>query len=86
MRVLARVGAQLLRPTLVLAVGGLAIRRLLGIGSLDAAVGNRFDAGPATVFPLPHPSGVSRWLNAPANRARLDEALASVRAHLAATA
>jgi hypothetical protein len=34
------------------------------------------------VVPLPHPSGVSRWLNMPANRARLEEAIAQIRAHL----
>jgi hypothetical protein len=29
----------------------------------------------ALLIPLPHPSGASRWLNDPANRARLDAAL-----------
>jgi hypothetical protein len=34
---------------------------------LSALVGNTFRSGDATVVPLPHPSGVSRWLNQPDN-------------------
>jgi len=71
----------LLRPELILAVGGLAIRRLLGIRTLDC-IGETYEHRGATVVPLPHPSGVSRWLNPPANRARLDQALELVRARL----
>jgi uracil-DNA glycosylase len=73
---------RLLRPTLIVAVGGLAIRRLLGFRSLDPCVGATFEHAGATVIPLPHPSGVSRWLNVPANRLRLDEALGLIRARL----
>jgi uracil-DNA glycosylase family 4 len=75
---------RLLRPDLILAVGGLAARRLLGPRTLDECIGATFDRDGTTVIPLPHPSGVSRWLNVPANRARLDEALALVRGRLAA--
>jgi uracil-DNA glycosylase len=73
---------RLLRPELIVAVGGLAITRLLGRRALDACIGETFDYEGRTVVPLPHPSGVSRWLNAPANRARLDRALAVIRARL----
>jgi uracil-DNA glycosylase family 4 len=73
---------RLLRPELIVAVGGLAVRRLLGPVGLDECVGAAFDREGATVIPLPHPSGVSRWVNAPANRVRLDDALALVRASL----
>jgi uracil-DNA glycosylase family 4 len=73
---------RLLRPALIVTAGGLAARRLLGIRSLEACIGSTFEHGAATVVPLPHPSGVSRWLNAPANRVRLDEALALIRAQL----
>jgi uracil-DNA glycosylase family 4 len=72
---------RLLRPNLIVAVGGLAIRRLLGIANLEC-IGTAFEYGVAVVIPLPHPSGVSRWLNVPANRARLDAAVALVRANL----
>jgi uracil-DNA glycosylase family 4 len=73
---------RLLRPELIVAAGGLAVRRLLGTRSLADCIGRTFDRDGAAVIPLPHPSGVSRWLNAPANRARLDDALALVRARL----
>ncbi len=72
---------ELLRPELILAVGGLAIRRLLGIRGLEC-VGETFEHEGATVIPLPHPSGVSRWPNVPANRERLDRALALARSRI----
>jgi uracil-DNA glycosylase len=77
---------ELLRPRLILPVGGLAIRRLLGLASLDEAVGARFEHGGAVAVPLPHPSGVSRWMNAPENRGRVDRALGLIHAELAALA
>jgi uracil-DNA glycosylase family 4 len=73
---------RLLHPELIVAVGGLAARRLLGTRSLADCIGRTFDRHGTSVIPLPHPSGVSRWLNAPANRARLDQALALIRARL----
>lgn len=66
---------RLLRPRLIVPVGGLAIRRLLGISSLDAAIGTRFDHGEAVAVPLPHPSGVSRWMNDPGNQRHLGRAV-----------
>ena len=75
---------RLLRPALIVPVGGLAIRRLLGLASLDASIGERFSYGGAVAVPLPHPSGVSRWLNAPANQARLERAVELIRTELAA--
>jgi uracil-DNA glycosylase family 4 len=73
---------RLLRPELIVTAGGLAARSLLGLRSLDACVGATFEHEGTAVIPLPHPSGVSRWLNDPANRARLDGALALIRARL----
>jgi uracil-DNA glycosylase family 4 len=73
---------RLLRPRLIVPVGGLAIRRLLGVTSLDASIGERFEHGDAGAVPLPHPSGVSRWMNAPENRARLDRAVELVHREL----
>lgn len=73
---------RLLRPELIVTVGGLAARRLLGLRSLADCIGTTFERDGATVVPLPHPSGVSRWLNAAANRARLDEALTLIRMKL----
>jgi uracil-DNA glycosylase len=75
---------RLLRPDLVLVVGGLAIRRLLGLPRLTETIGERYPLGDATAVPLPHPSGASGWLNDHANRARLERALEVVREELAA--
>jgi uracil-DNA glycosylase family 4 len=74
---------RLIRPELVLVVGGLSAKRLLGISDLTACVGARHDLDGAVAIPLPHPSGTSRWLNDPINRERLGEALAVVRDELA---
>jgi uracil-DNA glycosylase len=75
---------RLLDPELVVPVGGLAIRELLGIGNLAESVGRTFPLGGATAIPLPHPSGASGWLNVPENREQLERAAALVRAALAA--
>jgi uracil-DNA glycosylase len=72
----------LLRPSLILTVGGLALRRMLGRTELTECVGERFERDGATVVPLPHPSGASSWPHVPANRARLDRALELVRTEL----
>jgi uracil-DNA glycosylase family 4 len=76
----------LVRPQVVVALGRLAAERLDPtarglpltdlVGSLRPAerAGHLF-----RLLPLPHPSGVSRWLNDPAHLARLDDALAVLR-------
>jgi uracil-DNA glycosylase family 4 len=68
---------RILKPRVLIPVGQMAIDRFLGPGSLDARIGQRFGDNPAIV-PLPHPSGTSRWLNEPANRERLADALALI--------
>jgi uracil-DNA glycosylase len=70
---------ELLRPQLIVTVGGLALRRLLGLSQLTECIGSRFDLDGVPVIPLPHPSGASSWPNVPANRARLDAALRLVK-------
>ena len=74
---------RLIRPKLVLAIGGLSAKRLLGVSNLADGIGRRFDLEGAVAIPLPHPSGTSRWLNDRANRERLAEALAVVSDELA---
>jgi uracil-DNA glycosylase len=73
---------RLLRPELVVTVGGLAARALLGETSLTTCIGTRRELAGVPAIPLPHPSGASGWLNSAANRALLDLALALVRAEL----
>ena len=68
---------RLLKPRVLILVGQLAITRFLGPGSLEDRVGKSFGEGPVMI-PLPHPSGQNRWLNAPANRERLNRALALI--------
>jgi len=74
---------ELLRPKLIVTVGGLALRRLLGLPKLTECVGVRYEREGVPVIPLPHPSGASSWPNLPANRERLDQAVAFVHAELA---
>jgi uracil-DNA glycosylase len=69
----------LLRPELIIAVGTLASRSLLGIAELKAAVGrtHRLTRAGHTcdVVVLPHPSGRSTWTNKPENAALLQKSL-----------
>lgn len=65
----------LVRPRIVVPVGGLAIRRLLGRAGLAGSVGCRFEQDGYVLLPLPHPSGASSWLNDPANRKLVDRAV-----------
>ena len=83
----------LIRPQVILLVGGLAHQRFLPGRPLDQLVGRIFDAnghplqGTATtrplLVPLPHPSGASRWLNDSANVKLLDRALRRLRSVVA---
>ena len=66
----------LLRPEVVILVGGLVVRELLGIGWLSEAVGETILRDGVVYVPLPHPSGASTWLNLPENRGRLFRTLA----------
>lgn len=62
-------------PPVVLLVGKMAIDAFLGKRPLVETVGHVFPVEGRLCLPLPHASGVSRWLNAPVNRALLDKAL-----------
>jgi uracil-DNA glycosylase len=70
---------RLIRPSLLVPVGGLAAHRLLGLKSVTQSVGRRFELDGVAAFPLPHPSGASGWLNDPANRTRVAEAVDLIR-------
>ena len=60
---------------LVILVGKMAIEAFLGKQPLTALVGKVYEIEGQRYLPLPHASGVSRWLNAPENRALVDTAI-----------
>lgn len=70
----------LIQPEIIITLGRLAAVALLGNAALSDLVGTlRPLARPdlsCLVLPLPHPSGVSRWLNDPVNQGRHQQALA----------
>ncbi len=77
---------RILRPTLVVPVGRLAIQEVLGHTEPIAAVVGRslrtyFHGVPVDVIPLPHPSGASTWFKMEPGRTLLEEALRLVAAH-----
>ncbi len=86
---------RLLRPGMLLLVGKLAIEQFIPHRRLDEVVGRFFplqieplhvetlqiEGHPLTAFPLPHPSGLSRWIQAEAGKALLTEALQEIAAH-----
>ena len=73
---------ELLQPRLIVTVGGLALRRMLGFSSLTDCIGKRYELAGTPVVPLPHPSGASGWLNDPANKQRLAKVRGLVREEL----
>ena len=75
---------ELLRPKVVVPVGALAIKELLGITRLSEAVGGTIRRDGLVYLPLPHPSGASTWLNAPENKERLVRALTALKEQAAA--
>jgi uracil-DNA glycosylase len=68
----------LIQPKLVLLVGKMAIDAFLGRQPLVDTVGRVFERDGVVYLPLPHASGVSRWLNDAANRQLLDLAIAEL--------
>ncbi len=70
---------RLLRPRLILTVGALAAKAVIGASTLADCVGKSYLDNDAIVIPLPHPSGASAWLNDSVNRRRLGKALTHAR-------
>lgn len=76
----------LVRPELILALGRLSIEAMLPsrrglplaelVGTPRPAELSCLSDNGALVLPLPHPSGVSRWLNLPEHRSRVDAGIA----------
>jgi uracil-DNA glycosylase len=67
----------LVQPEIAVPVGGMAVRRFVGRVRLTDVVGTVMEGSAGRlVVPLPHPSGVSLWLNRPENQERVAQALA----------
>ena len=66
---------RILRPQVVLLVGSMAIETFCGKTRLDTIIGTYRDHDGMLFLPLPHPSGVSRWLLAPEHQKLLHQAL-----------
>ncbi|WP_435009268.1 uracil-DNA glycosylase family protein [Tundrisphaera lichenicola] len=70
----------LIEPEIILLLGLLAIRTALGpVPSLSSVVGTARIIGGVRYLPLPHPSGVSRWHNDPANTEAVGRAMLHLR-------
>jgi uracil-DNA glycosylase len=70
---------RIIRPTLLIPVGRLAIERFLPALALDQLIGTKrrvvHAGGRSTVIPLPHPSGASSWFYQNNNKKLLDQAI-----------
>lgn len=76
----------LLRPDLVIAVGTLAAKQLIGMSELKTIVGRVYGVTRAghtfDVVVLPHPSGRSTWTNKPENQVLLEKSMALIGARM----
>jgi uracil-DNA glycosylase len=70
---------RIIRPTLVIPVGRLAITRFLPNEPLDRLIGKAHTVehvgGRSLAIPLPHPSGASSWIHQDDHRRLLDRAV-----------
>lgn len=80
---------RLIRPTLIIPVGKLAIGYFLGDLPLSDTVGKSHRAshigGTSLVIPLPHPSGASSWIHASGHRTLVARALELIGAEMQRT-
>lgn len=60
---------QMLQPKVVLLVGSMAIETFFGKVKLEDVIGTFQERDGMLFLPLPHPSGVSRWLLYPSHQA-----------------
>lgn len=66
----------IIRPKLILTVGRISTAYFLGQNvDFTGVIGQVFERDGRILLPLPHPSGVSRWTNVPANKLKLERAL-----------
>ncbi len=77
----------ILKPSLVIPVGKLAIEQCLGKGQLIDYIGRQFEKElfgvHCDVIPLPHPSGASTWFKKEPGITLLAQGLSQIAAHVA---
>ncbi|HWL40678.1 MAG TPA: uracil-DNA glycosylase family protein [Gemmatimonadaceae bacterium] len=70
---------RIIRPKVLIPVGRLAIEKFLPPLPLSELIGTKRTVGhvggKSVVIPLPHPSGASSWVHAPANQILLEMAI-----------
>jgi uracil-DNA glycosylase len=80
---------RIIRPTVLIPVGRLAIERFLPKLPLNELIGTKriieHAGGQSIAIPLPHPSGASSWVHEPGNRTLVDRAIELIRVELAQT-
>ncbi|MBV9230051.1 MAG: uracil-DNA glycosylase [Chloroflexi bacterium] len=59
---------RLVKPKVILLVGTMAIEAFFGKVRLEEVIGTFQEREDMLLLPLPHPSGVSRWLNQPVHQ------------------
>jgi uracil-DNA glycosylase len=68
---------RLIDPEVIVLVGRVAVDAVLpGAGRFEDLIGRARRVDGRWIVPLPHPSGASRWHQVPANRRRIDAAIA----------
>ena len=77
----------ILKPSLVIAVGKLAILQFIKFGKLTEVIGQKFEVEfqgqRFELIPLPHPSGASTWHRTEPGKSLLENAMRLIRQHLA---
>jgi uracil-DNA glycosylase len=81
---------QILKPSLIIPVGRLAIAQFIDCTRLESVIGRTFRVERAAhqfdLIPLPHPSGASPWHKIPPGKGLLEGAMRRIRRHPAIVA
>lgn len=76
---------EFLKPKLIIPIGILAIKAILGEKKIEEVIGKTFKLKNSIVIPLPHPSGANVWLNKKENQRKLKKALKEIKNYFKAT-
>ncbi|MCS7250456.1 MAG: uracil-DNA glycosylase family protein [candidate division WOR-3 bacterium] len=76
---------ELLKPKIIIPIGILAIKTILGKKKIDEVIGKVFKWKNSLIIPLPHPSGANVWLNKKENQRKIKKALKEIKNYFKAT-